>query len=129
MQKMVRLGLAGLLAATILSVAPAAFASHNKGVTRSGPCSAASTWKLKLSNENQGIQVEFEVDQNVNGDTWKVQMADNGTVFFKGRRTTAAPSGSFEVRKLTANQAGTDRVVAKAMNLTTGETCTGKASI
>jgi hypothetical protein len=129
MQKVIRLGLAGLLAATILSVAPAAFAAHNKGVTRSGPCSAASNWKLKLSNENGKVEAEFEVDQNVVGDTWKVRMADNGTVFFKGQRTTAAPSGSFEVRKLTANQAGTDRVVAKAMNLSTGETCTGRASI
>jgi hypothetical protein len=131
MQKVIRLGLAGLLAATILSVAPAAFASHGKAgdVIRTGSCSAASDWKLKLSPDNGRIEVEFEVDQNVVGDTWKVRMADNGTVFFKGQRTTQAPSGSFEVRKFTANQAGTDRVVAKAMNLSTGETCKGVASI
>jgi hypothetical protein len=111
--------------------APHAFASSgNDGdVIKEGPCSGASDWKLKLSPENGRLEVEFEVDQNVVGDTWRVQMKDNGTVFFRGRAVTKGPSGSFEVRKVTADQPGTDNVVAQAMNLSTGETCKGTASI
>ena len=75
------------------------------------------------------LEVEFEVDQNVIGDTWNVRMKDNGTVFFRGQAVTKGPSGSFEVRKVTADRPGTDNVVALARNLSTGETCKGSASI
>ena len=56
-------------------------------------------------------------------------MKDNGTVFFRGQAVTKGPSGSFEVRKVTADRPGTDNVVALARNLSTGETCKGSASI
>jgi hypothetical protein len=128
-QRMIRFGMAGVMTAGLLAGAAPAFASHGGGVTTEGPCSAASDWKLSLKPENGRLEVEFEVDQNVVGDTWKVVMADNGTRFFNGFRMTKAPSGSFEVRKLTANQAGPDNVVARARNLSTGETCVGEASL
>jgi hypothetical protein len=107
---------------------PCGFAARRR-VTKSGPCSAASTWKLSLKPDAGQIEVQFEVDQNVVGDTWNVRMTDNGTQIFKGKRVTQAPSGSFEVRKLTANLAGTDHIVGKATNPATGEVCRGAASI
>jgi hypothetical protein len=128
--KAVRFALATLLAGSLLAAAPSALASSGQAtVTKSGPCSATSTWKLALGRDNGQIEVQFEVDENVVGDTWAVRMADNGTQIFKGRRVTQAPSGSFEVRKLTADLAGTDHIVAKATNLSTGEACRGAASI
>ena len=129
--KAVRFILATVLAGSLLAAAPVAMASNGKGggVTKSGPCSAASTWKLSLKPDNGRIEVQFEVDQNVVGDTWNVRMTDNGTQIFKGKRVTQAPSGSFEVRKLTANLAGSDHIVAKATNPTTGEVCRGAATI
>jgi hypothetical protein len=130
MGKAMRLGLAGLMAASILASAPAAFASGGGGgVSTSGSCSAASTWKLTIKPDNGQIEAQFEVDQNVVGDTWKVKMSDNGTLFFKGQAVTKGASGSFEVKKLTANQAGSDTVVATARNLSTGETCKGSATL
>jgi hypothetical protein len=42
---------------------------------------------------------------------------------------TAAPSGSFEVRVVSANAAGTDGFRARAVNRATGEVCIGIASI
>ena len=130
MGKAMRLGLAGLMAASILASAPAAFASGGGGgVSTSGSCSAASTWKLTIKPDNGQIEAQFEVDQNVVGDTWKVKMSDNGTFFFKGKAVTKAPSGSFEVKRLTADQAGSDTVVATARNLSTGETCQGSATL
>ena len=98
-------------------------------VRRSGSCSGSSNWKLKLSPENGALEVEFEVDQNVNGDTWRVTMRHDGTRFFRGRRVTQAPSGSFEVRRVEGNHSGTDHFTARARNLSTDEVCRGSASI
>ena len=128
--KAVRFALAAMIAGSMLAAAPSALASSGKAtIKKSGPCSASSTWKLSLGLDNGQIEAQFEVDENVVGDTWKVRMTDNGTKFLKGQRVTQAPSGSFEVRKLTANQAGTDHIVAKATNASTGEVCRGAASI
>lgn len=127
MQKGMRLILAGLVAATILAVTPAAFAGTAKGgrdgVQKQGKCTASSTWKLKAKPDNGRLEVEFEVDQNVNGDTWMVRLKDNGMVFFKGTRVTQPPSGSFEVKARTDNLAGTDQITARAKNQSTGEVC------
>jgi hypothetical protein len=48
---------------------------------------------------------------------------------FAGTRTTPAPSGSFTVRLLTGDPAGSDTFKTRALNLTTGETCGGSATI
>jgi hypothetical protein len=98
-------------------------------VRRSGSCSGGSSWKLKLSPEGSGIEVEYEVDQNVNGHAWRVTLKHDGEMFFRGRRTTKAPSGSFEVRRITNDGSGTDRITAFARNLSTDEVCRGSASI
>ena len=117
-----------LVAAAMLSL-PATVAAKGGDVIRTGSCSAASDWKLKLSREDGRIEVEFEVDQNVNGQVWNVTLKHNGNRFFSGQRTTMAPSGSFEVNKLTNNAAGTDSFVGRAVNQTTGEVCRGTASL
>jgi hypothetical protein len=131
MQKGMRLIMAGLVAATILAVTPAAFASSGKGggAQKSGMCSASSTWTLKAKPDNGKIEVEFEVDSNVVGQTWNVSLRDNGMVFFRGTRVTQAPSGSFTVHRRTANQAGTDRIIGRAANQPTGEVCRGVVSL
>jgi hypothetical protein len=129
MKRFTRIALAGLMAAGIMGAAPHAFASGGDDVVTEGSCSGASDWKLKLSPENGALEVEFEVDQNVIGDTWKVVLKDNGTSFFRGQAVTQGPSGSFEINKITADQAGTDNFVGLARNVSTGETCMATGSI
>ena len=68
------------------------------------------------------IEVEFEVDQNRVGKRWRVTIKRNGSTVFRSMRTTQAPSGSFEVRRLLAGGAGS-RIVATAKALSSGETC------
>ena len=119
--------LAGLAIVAAMLVAPAAVA-RDGDVIRRGACSGASDWKLKLSPEDGRIEVEFEVDQNKVGDTWRVVMRRDGNVFFRGQRVTRAPSGSFEVRRVISNSAGEDRVSARAVNLSTDEVCRGVAT-
>ena len=122
--------LASTVLATVLAIPVAAPAIANEDdVERRGSCSRRSDWKLKLSPENGGLEVEFEVDQNVVGAKWKVVMKHDGYRFFRNRRTTKAPSGSFEVRRVINNKRGTDRVTAKARNVRSGEVCRGRAKI
>ena len=102
-------------------------AARDGDVIRSGACSGRSDWKLKLSEEDGRIEVEYEVDQNVVGDVWRVRIRHDGDLVFAGRRTTRAPSGSFEVRILQRNRAGDDLFRGRAVNLRTGETCGGRA--
>ena len=117
----------GVLVATTLVAAPMTVSAKDGDVIRRGDCTARSDWKLKLSPENGRIEVEFEVDQNRNGQRWNIRMKRNGKVFWRGARTTRAPSGSFEVRRLTRNGAGAERIVVRARNARTGEVCRGVA--
>ncbi len=126
-RKGIALAVAGSLAVGILGASSVASAKEGD-VIETGTCSGASDWKLKLSPEDGRIEVEFEVDQNVVGDVWRVRMRHDGSLFFRGNRTTGAPSGSFTVRRVEEDLAGADRFVARARNLSTDETCVGRAS-
>lgn len=92
-------------------------------VTNSGACSGTSTSKIKAAPDNSSLQVEFEVDSNVVGQTWQWVLFDNGSRVAAGHSQTVAPSGSFEVRRLIANQPGTDQIRGRAKNPATGEIC------
>ncbi len=116
-------------AAVLLASAAAATAEAKTGdVVKRGTCSGRSVWKLKLSPENGAIASEFQVDSNVPGQTWMVQITDNGVKVFAGNRVTKAPSGSFTIRRTSPNLAGPDAFAAVATNPTTGETCSAAAS-
>ena len=121
---------AALSLAAVMSAAlvPAMAFAKEGDVEKSGGCSGNSDWKLKLSEEDGKIETEFEVDQNVIGHKWRVTLKRDGKRYFRGKRTTKAPSGSFEVRRVISNSSGPDRVRAKAVNLQTGEVCRGKAT-
>ena len=129
--KMVRFGLSGLMALSLLAVAaPAAMASGGgDGVEKRGSCSGNADWKLRLRPEDGGkIEVEFEVEHAKPGSTWGVVLKDNGTRFFSGTRT-ANSVGEFEVRRLANNQAGSDTIRARATNQATGQVCSGTATL
>jgi len=119
--------LTSVLVATTLVAAPMTTSAKDGDVIRRGDCTARSDWKLKLSPENGRIEVEFEVDQNRNGHKWNIKMKRNGNVFWRGARRTQPPSGSFEVRRLARNGAGTEKIVVRARNARTGEVCRGVA--
>jgi hypothetical protein len=129
MSKSLRLGLASLMAVAVLGVSAPAFASGGGGgVTNSGPCSAASVWKIKASPEGARVEAQFEVDSGIAGQTWQVKLLDNGITFFRGMATTGT-GGSFVVRRFSANQAGSDTIKGLARNQATGETCKGSVTL
>ena len=100
--------------AALLIAAPPAMASGGGAHEATGSCSDSSNWKLKAKNDDGGIQVEFEVDSNVNGQTWGVRLRRDGNLFFSGSRTTQPPSGSFSVERKISNSAGDDAIVGRA---------------
>jgi len=114
-------------AAVLVTALPAAAAGQE--VIRTGNCSGSADWKLKVKLDDGLIDTEFEVDQNVNGRRWRVVLRRDGVRFFRGIRTTHAPSGSFTVERRTANPAGPDRITARAVNLRSGQVCRAAATI
>jgi hypothetical protein len=124
----VSVGLIGALCGLLLALtaAPLAVAKDGDKLVR-GTCTGPSTSKLKLSEENGRIEVEFEVDQNRNGVRWNVALFRNGSRVAQMTKVTRGPSGSFEARALVANGAGTDTIRARATRAS-GEVCTARAS-
>lgn len=110
------------------SLGGVARAGQNDVIERGG-CSGSSDWKLKLSPDNGRLEVEFEVDQNVSGDKWRVRIRHGDTLVFRGTETTGGASGSFTTRIAEDDLSGTDVFHAKARNLSTDELCRGTASI
>jgi hypothetical protein len=123
-RKLVGVGLAAVLALSVAGAAPAG--AKDGDVIRRGSCSGSTDWKLKLSPEDGRIEVEYEVDSNRVGQSWKVKIVKNGNVIFRGTRTTKGASGSFEVRRVTSNPPGSDTFRATATHA--GEVCRGAAT-
>lgn len=123
MRAVVTIGvLAGALA---LLVAPASAKDGDKLVR--GTCTKASTSKLKLSEEDGRLEVEFEVDQNRNGVRWTVVLSRPSGVIVRTTRVTRRPSGSFELRRVVADRPGTDLINARATS-PSGEVCRASAT-
>ena len=118
-----------LVTAFVLLV-PAGIASAGQNdVIREGSCADASDWKLKVSPEDGRLEVEFEVDQNVSGDRWRVRIRHGGDLAFRGIRLTHGASGSCTVRIVENDTAGSDVFRARARTLSTDEVCAGSATL
>jgi hypothetical protein len=110
-------------AAVLLAATPAS--GKDGDVLVRGSCTGVSTSKLKLSNEDGRIEVEFEVDQNRNGVRWIVRLSHNGRRIARLSPVTRPPSGSFETRILARNAAGADVFAARATR--PSEVCSARA--
>jgi hypothetical protein len=119
--------LTAVTAMCLLAVAATPVAAKDGDVLRAGSCTGASTSKIKLSDEDGGIEVELEVDQNRNGVRWTVTLVRNGRRFARLVRTTRPPSGSFEARRVAADSPGADAFRARAVS-PSGEVCTARAT-
>ena len=105
------LTLAGAVTAAAL---PATADAKHRVAQSSGSCTGAVVAKLKAKPEAGRLQVEFELDANRNRQAWRVVLKRNGATIYRATKRTHAPSGSFSVRKLTANPAGVDKITARA---------------
>jgi hypothetical protein len=130
MKKTIGLVLVGAMALTLIigGVTGASAQSATSGaVIRTGHCSGPSTWKLTLKRDAGRIESDVEVQTPRAGQTWRFAMFDNGVKFGSGTKTTLA-DGSWSATRFAANQLGTDHIVVRAANQTTGETCRAAAA-
>lgn len=114
---------AAVLLATIGTASPAS--ANDDDIERRGSCSGATDWKLKAGEEDGRIEVEAEVDSNRRNQTWRWRIVHNGSLSARGTATTRPPSGSFEVRRVIVDLAGTDVIRFRARNPRSGEVCRG----
>lgn len=117
----------GLALVAALGASPASAKAGDVRVA--GTCNKSATTKIKLGPRDGRIETEAEVDSNRNGQTWSVRMRQNGVLVLDTTATTRAPSGSFSVRKVLPNKAGTDTITAVSRNAATGQTCTVTAQL
>ena len=128
MRRVLRLVTAGLLTAALFGFAAPAQASDPEVINR-GRCSQGSQWKVRIRLDGDGrLDLNFEVDSNVPGQTWRAGMAYNGDVVFNGFATTDQVDGEFDIDVEVANEPGQDRLDAAARNPSTGETCRGSVT-
>jgi hypothetical protein len=121
-----------LTAALVVTGAPLASAHSHGGsgaTVRTGSCSGSADWKLKAKHDNGRIELEWEVDSNHSGQTWRVRVRDNGDRVVATRATTGGASGSFSIERRIANRAGSDSLVARARDLRSGQTCVGRVTV
>jgi len=102
-----------------------AVAVKSPRVTATGTCGNAVT-KLKVSAEDTGTQVEFELDQNVSGKKWSLVLKRNGAVLDRASRTTSGPSGSLHWRVAPAGASTGTFAVTSTRG---GTTCTLTATL
>ena len=127
MKRKILIPLSTATAAMALAV-PAASAGSDD-VRSTGTCTGKSTAKIKAKPRDGRLEVEFEVDQNRNGVQWKVRLKDNGTLVFRGKARTKAPSGSFSIERKIADLSGRDSIKGIGKNPATGERCVAKLKI
>jgi hypothetical protein len=115
------------LASAILLTAgaPALAKGGGNDVRTAGTCQGGAHWKLKAKADDGRIEVEGEVDSNRAGQTWNWTLTHNGAAAGSGTRKTAGASGSFEVRRVTGNRAGTDSYTFTARRPGTSQVCRG----
>jgi len=121
------LTVATLTAALVVTAAPLAHAKDDDGrIIRTGSCSGSADWKLKAKHDDGRIEVEYEVDSNQSGQTWRVRVRDNGVRVIATRATTGGRSGSFDIERKVANRGGSDSFVARARDLSSGQLCVAR---
>jgi hypothetical protein len=120
-----RLAVAAFASVAFVAVGTPTAAANDDDVIVEGSCSSRSDYKLKASPEDGRIEIEGEVDSNRVGQTWRWKLWHNGSLTGQGMRRTGGDSGSFEVRRVIVDIAGTDWSTFKARNLRSGEICRG----
>ena len=121
---MKKLIVTALAVASLAAMAPGALADGGRRVEREGPWSGQSDWKLRAENKDGGLRVRWEVDSQIPGQTWNLQLRHNGNVVASATRQTNA-DGEAQLNLTRPNLAGPDTFKGTATRPANGETCAG----
>jgi hypothetical protein len=125
MRSLTRLSVVALVSAGTLL--PMTAASAADSVTRSGSCSATSSWTMRAAEaEGDVAALRLTVNSSRSGQTWNVTLSRQGNQFFSTQRTTNS-QGDFTVTRNAREQNGVnDAYTARARNIRTGEVCSAR---
>jgi hypothetical protein len=115
--------LAATAAAGAALLVPATAVAGDDDVRRSTQCSQFGRSDLKVSSQNRGLEVEYEVDTNRRRQQYRVRLFHGARRVHQVVRTTRGRSGSFTVRDLETDRRGRDRFRAVAFRLGGGNRC------
>ena len=87
-----------------------------------GACSDNARYDYEVEKDDGRFEVSFEVDSNVVGQKWRLRLFQDGTRYASQVSTTDR-EGEADIERDRSNTAGKDRFTARALNLSTGETC------
>lgn len=118
---------AAVLTVGAVVTAPIASAAD---VEKRGSCSAASRWEAEAEHDDGGLETAFEVKARRAGDSWRATLTHDGTRVYTNTRTARLGDDSSSSRPARAewsrfrpDTAGSDTLVWRAVNTTTGEVC------
>lgn len=115
--------LRSFLVLSALALLPAfAHDGHDHALVRQSACGGGVKSKISASPENGRIELEYEVDNAQPGDTWKIVIRKNGAVILRTQKRVNA-AGNAEVRVLTPNGNGNERIKATATRVGGGGSC------
>ncbi len=129
MKTSVRIAAVLLVAASVPAIASAPAQAGDNEVIRNGSCSGSADWKIKAKPDDGRLEVEAEVDSNRSGQDWRWKFKHDGRVFDRGTATTGGRSGSFEIERHPANNAGRDSFTFRAKNPASGQVCVARVTI
>lgn len=115
-----------------LAGAPAAMASEgaaadDREARVEKRCSRGSTAELRLRVRGREIRVEFEIDVERPGGTWRMILLHERRTAFRGTRRPG-DSGTIRLRRTVPNWFGTDSFTVRA-TASRGETCRATAVV
>jgi len=93
-----------------------------------GTCGKGATTKLRLRARDGGIKVQFEVDHNRSGVSWRVVLIQDRRVVWRGRARTRGAGDAFEIERRLRDLPGADRVTGRAWG-PGGITCAASATL
>lgn len=88
---------------------------------RSASCSAGAWSSLSLEKNRRTIEADVDIEHSPVGQTWRVRLAQNGSVIERTKRV-ADREGDVELGRRLTDQPGRDKVAVRAVSAT-GEVC------
>lgn len=118
---------AAALVAASLAVATAAARGGDDDVRVRGTCTASSRSELRLKAHDDGIRVEFRLENGARATAWHVVLLRERRIVARALLTTRG-GRSTTLRRVVADWYGVESFVARAVSRR-GETCTASAAI
>ncbi len=118
-----------VLGAAALVTAPSAAAGDGGTTKDVDSCSNSSTYKLKVSTEDDGRLKVVGVVWSDDDDVWSWKLKHNDDVSAKGEVKAKDADRSLRIVRTMVDLVGPDTVGFRAENQSTGEVCRGDLSI